>query len=118
MAKKLTDTAKKAKSAKKTGTAKKTTKRTKISWIVKPDGMSLTEWQIALRKQIAQEEHFGISCVDDKLLPGECEESQDQAGIQGGVSWCEEPMELLFVFRLQDGTIRDLQASGGCEVVD
>ena len=29
------------------------------------------EWQIALRKQIAQEEHFGISCVDDKLLPGE-----------------------------------------------
>ena len=49
----------------------KATKRTKISWIVKPDGMSLTEWQIALRKQIAQEEHFGISCVDDKLLPGE-----------------------------------------------
>lgn len=52
-------------------TKKKATKRTKISWIVKPDGMSLTEWQIALRKQIAQEEHFGISCVDDKLLPGE-----------------------------------------------
>ena len=49
----------------------KAAKRTKISWIVKPDGMSLTEWQIALRKQIAQEEHFGISCVDDKLLPGE-----------------------------------------------
>ena len=72
MAKKLTDTAKKAKSAKKSGTTKKkTTKRTKISWIVKPDGMSLTEWQMALRKQIAQEEHFGISCVDDKLLPGE-----------------------------------------------
>ena len=57
MAKKLTDTAKKAKSAKKSGTTKKkTTKRTKISWIVKPDGMSLMEWQIALRKQIAQEE--------------------------------------------------------------
>ena len=52
-------------------TKKKAMKRTKISWIVKPDGMSLTEWQIALRKQIAQEEHFGISCVDDKLLPGE-----------------------------------------------
>jgi hypothetical protein len=50
---------------------KKAAKRTKISWIVKPDGMTLTEWQIALRKQIAQEEHFGISCVDDKLLPGE-----------------------------------------------
>ena len=59
MAKKLTDTAKNAKSAKKSGTTKKkTTKRTKISWIVKPDGMSLMEWQIALRKQIAQEEHL------------------------------------------------------------
>lgn len=65
--------------AKRTGTAKKKatkrtsrpSKRTKISWIVKPDGLSLMEWQIALRKQIAQEEHFGISCVDDKLLPGE-----------------------------------------------
>ena len=65
MAKKQTDTTDKKR------TTKKMTKRTKISWIVKPDGMSLTEWQIALRKQIAQEEHFGISCVDDKLLPGE-----------------------------------------------
>ena len=42
-------------------TKKKAMKRTKISWIVKPDGMSLTEWQIALRKQIAQEEHFKVS---------------------------------------------------------
>ena len=66
MAKKQTET-----TNKKRTTKVKATKRTKISWIVKPDGMSLTEWQIALRKQIAQEEHFGISCVDDKLLPGE-----------------------------------------------
>ena len=66
MTKKKTET-----SDKKRATKKKATKRTKISWIAKPDGMSLTEWQIALRKQIAQEEHFGISCVDDKLLPGE-----------------------------------------------
>ena len=72
MARKQTDTAKKAKASKKVGTnKKKTTKRTKISWIVKPDGMSLAEWQVALRKQIAQEETFGISCVDDKLQPGE-----------------------------------------------
>ena len=72
MAKKQMDTTKKAKSAKKSGTAKKkSAKRAKISWIVKPDGMLLMEWQIALRKQIAQEEKFGISCVDDKLLPGE-----------------------------------------------
>ena len=72
MAKKQTDTTDKKRTTKKVGTTKKkATKRTKISWIVKPDGMSLTEWQIALHKQIAQEEHFGISCVDDKLLPGE-----------------------------------------------
>lgn len=77
MAKKQTDTAKEVTKKRPVSTRtsgssrKKTTKRTKISWIVKPDGMSLVEWQIALRKQIAQEEHFGISCVDDKLLPGE-----------------------------------------------
>ena len=70
MAKKQTDTTKRA--TKKAGsTKKKPAKRTKISWIAKPNGMSLMEWQIALRQQIAQEEHFGISCVDDKLLPGE-----------------------------------------------
>ena len=63
---------KKVDNAKKTSSSKKkATKRTKISWIVKPGGMSLTEWQIALRKLMAQEEHFGISCVDDKMLPGE-----------------------------------------------
>ncbi len=80
MAKIKTETAKKGTATKKGGAAKKKkttvstsrpTKRTKISWIVKPDGMTLMEWQVALRKQIAQEEKFGISCVDEKLLPGE-----------------------------------------------
>ena len=82
MAKKQSDSATTAKaSAKKggrtrTGTTgktgnKKTTRKTKTSWIVKPADMTLTEWQIALRKQVAEEETFGISCVDDKLLPGE-----------------------------------------------
>jgi len=70
MARKQTDTPKKA--TKKSGSSKqKNARKSKISWIVKPEGMTLTEWQISLRKQIAQEEHFGISCVDDKLLPGE-----------------------------------------------
>ena len=73
MAKKQTDTTrKKSNTTKNSGSAKKkTAKHTKISWIVKPDRMSLTDWQIALRKQIAQDEHFDISCIDDKLLPGE-----------------------------------------------
>ena len=72
MAKKQIEATDKKRTTKKAGTTKrKAMKRTKISWIVKSDGMSLTEWQVALRKQIAQEEHFCISCVDDKLLPGE-----------------------------------------------
>jgi len=66
------DTAKKGGTTKKQSSAKKkTTKRAKYSWIVKPEGMTLTDWQIALRRQVAEEEKFGISCVDDKLLPGE-----------------------------------------------
>ena len=70
MATKKTDKAKNT--TRKSGSSKgKTAKKAKISWIVKPEGMTFSEWQIALRKQIAQEEHFGISCVDDKLLPGE-----------------------------------------------
>jgi superfamily II DNA/RNA helicase len=69
MAKKQTVTTKKAKTA--GTTKKKTAKKSKISWIMKPDGMTLTEWQVALRRQVAEEETFGISCVDDRLLPGE-----------------------------------------------
>ncbi len=61
----------KNKSSKTTTGKKKATRRTKLSWVTKPEGLSLTEWQIALRKQVAEEEKFGISCVDDKLLPGE-----------------------------------------------
>ena len=61
----------KGKPCKTTTGKKKATRRTKLSWVTKPEGLSLTEWQIALRKQVAEEEKFGISCVDDKLLPGE-----------------------------------------------
>ena len=71
MINKQKNTTNQTKATKKSSSMKKTSKRTKISWIVKPEGMTLAEWQAALRKQIAQEEHFGISCVDDKLLPGE-----------------------------------------------
>ena len=53
---------------------KKTTKKkkkVKVSHIVKPENMTLEEWQIKLRKQITDIEHFDISCVDDALCPGE-----------------------------------------------
>ena len=61
-------------SRKTTDSTKKTTKRKKkqvISHIVKPEKMSLEEWQIKLRKQVTDIEHFNISCVDDDLFPGE-----------------------------------------------
>lgn len=53
---------------------KKTTKKkkkVKVSHIVKPENMTLEEWQIKLRKQVTDIEHFDISCVDDALCPGE-----------------------------------------------
>ena len=69
MAKKQADTKKKGKTA--SAGKKRTEKKCKISWVMKPEGMTLTEWQVALRRQVAEEETFDISCVDDKLLPGE-----------------------------------------------
>ena len=50
---------------------RKTKKKQVISHIVKPEKMSLEEWQIKLRKQVTDIEHFNISCVDDDLFPGE-----------------------------------------------
>ena len=53
---------------------KKTTKKkkkVKVSHIVKPENMTLEEWQIKLRKQVTDIEHFDIGCVDDALCPGE-----------------------------------------------
>jgi len=45
----------------------------KISWVVKPQRMTLVEWQRALRKQIAEEEPMAVTAVDEKNLPGEYE---------------------------------------------
>ena len=69
------DKANKTSSRKATDSTPKNTKRKKkkqvISHIVKPEKMSLEEWQIKLRKQVTDIEHFNISCVDDDLFPGE-----------------------------------------------
>lgn len=69
------DKANRTSSRKATDSTKKTTNRKKkkqvISHIVKPEKMSLEEWQIKLRKQVTDIEHFNISCVDDDLFPGE-----------------------------------------------
>lgn len=65
------DSTDKAKRKGKTGKATKKKKRLTVSHIVRPVGLSLKEWQVALRKQMAETEQFAISCVDDKLCPGE-----------------------------------------------
>ena len=66
--------------SKKSSTKGKSTKKKsqavripKISWVVKPDGMEIKEWQRALRKQVAAEEAMGVSAVDERNVPGEYE---------------------------------------------
>ena len=46
-------------------------KQAKLSNVVKPDGMSLEQWQKALRVQAAREESFGVEEVEEKLSVGE-----------------------------------------------
>lgn len=60
------------KETKKVKTVKKRKKVTKkISYYVKPNKMTLEEWQVALRRQVAREERFVCRPVDDELKPGE-----------------------------------------------
>lgn len=62
----------KDKATKKKGTKRKRAKVVvpKMNNLFKPSGMSLVEWQIALRKQQAEKETFAISQVDEKFAPG------------------------------------------------
>lgn len=52
---------------------KKTAKKTvpKVSLLQRPEGMSMEEWQIALRKQAAQKELLSIEPIDKKQSPGD-----------------------------------------------
>ena len=43
----------------------------KVSLTHCPASMSLEKWQIALRRQLAREQHLGIEVVDRELCPGE-----------------------------------------------
>lgn len=43
----------------------------RLTNVMKPQGMSLEEWQIALRKLQAEKETFAISVVDETYSPGE-----------------------------------------------
>lgn len=61
---------------------KKAPKKTtpKVSLLQRPDGMSLEEWQIALRKQAAQKEFLSIEPMDKKLAPGDYNVRNPQTG--------------------------------------
>lgn len=69
------DNVSQASSSKAKESTKKTTKKKKkkmaISHIVKPEKMSLEEWQVKLRQQVSKVERFDISSVDEELCPGE-----------------------------------------------
>ena len=66
-------TTKKKTSKGKTSGKSQAVKIPKISWVVKPQRMTLVEWQRALRKQVAEEELLSVAAVDEKRLPGEYE---------------------------------------------
>ena len=55
---------------KKTKTEKKNVEP-RLSNVVKPEKMSLEEWQRTLRRQAAEREMLGVQAVDKKLCPGE-----------------------------------------------
>ena len=72
-------TGKKGTTKRKAGSESRVVRIPKISWVVKPQGMTLKEWQQALRKQIAKEEPMAVAAVDEKNLPGEYEVRNPQS---------------------------------------
>ena len=54
-----------------TGKKEKATQEPRLSNVVKPEKMSLEEWQRTLRRQAAEREVLGVKAVDAKLCPGE-----------------------------------------------
>ena len=76
-------TSKKSQQQTATTKKKKKTQKKRIPYYVCPEKMTLEEWQIALRRQMAQDEKYAISCVDEKELPGimknpQCRETRTQ----------------------------------------
>ncbi len=54
----------------------------KLNHLVKPEGMSLEEWQVMLRMQQAQREDLHVECVSERYNPGEY---RVQSPLSGGV---------------------------------
>ncbi len=64
---------KKATTKKKSRSKSEAVRTPKISWVVKPDNMTLADWQRALRRQVATQETMAVTAVDERRLPGEYE---------------------------------------------
>lgn len=56
---------------KKTSKKKSKKKVQRVPYYYCPSNMTMEEWQIALRRQMAREERYTISCVDEEKFPGE-----------------------------------------------
>ena len=56
---------------KKTSKKKGKKKIQRVPYYYCPSNMTIEEWQIALRRQMAREERYTISSVDEEKLPGE-----------------------------------------------
>lgn len=56
---------------KKESAKKRKRQKKQIPYQYKPEGLDLKTWQILLRKQVAKEEKFAISCIDETNAPGE-----------------------------------------------
>ena len=71
MSKANKDTETNAKKKKGTKRKRATVAMPKMTNKMKPQNMSLVDWQIALRRQQAEKENFAISQIDEKFCPGE-----------------------------------------------
>lgn len=67
---KTTNSAKNRETKKESAKKRKRQKK-QIPYQYKPEGLDLKTWQILLRKQVAKEEKFAISCIDETNAPGE-----------------------------------------------
>ena len=56
---------------KKTSKKKGKKKIQRVPYYYCPSNMTIEEWQIALRRQMAREERYTITSVDEEKLPGE-----------------------------------------------
>ncbi|MBO4800540.1 MAG: DEAD/DEAH box helicase [Bacteroidaceae bacterium] len=52
----------------------------RLNHLVKPEGLSLEQWQVMLRMQQAQREDFQVECISERYNPGEYRVSSPKSG--------------------------------------